>query len=60
MTSDERLAVEFPVGSRVEQRGYGVIFTVVGYWRGNVRLQEETYGTTHCALPSDLFHADDE
>lgn len=52
--NEQQLAAAFPLGSTVEQKGYAVAFTVVGYWRGNVRLQEPTHGTTHCALPSDL------
>lgn len=46
---------EFPVGARVRQAEHGeVVFEVVGHWRGEPRLRNPEFDTTHVASASAL------
>jgi hypothetical protein len=49
----ETLEQRWPAGALVQQTGYACVFTVVGYWRGNVILAHED-GPTHHAPESEL------
>jgi hypothetical protein len=65
MTLDHRLSPDeiaeeaFPLGTVVYRTPYGCLEnrtpdTVIGYWRGYVRIQDDRFGTSVCAAVHEL------
>ena len=59
LSADELAEEAFPLGTVVYRTPFGCLEdpepqTVIGYWRGYVRIRDERFGTTVCAAIKEL------